>query len=102
MTSHHYIACFFAGAVLVNVIPHFVKGICGDPFPTPFAKPPGKGLSSPLVNVVWALFNLVVGSWLFRLADISGADVTALAVFFAGIVAISILGSINFAKKHAN
>ena len=51
----HYIACFFAGMFLTNVVPHFVHGISGDRFPTPFAHPPGKGLSSPLVNVLWAL-----------------------------------------------
>ena len=63
---YDYIACFFAGMFLANVVPHFVHGISGDRFPTPFAHPPGKGLSSPTVNVVWALFNLVVGYILFR------------------------------------
>ena len=57
MIWYHYVACFFAGIFLANAVPHFVKGICGDRFPTPFAKPPGKGLSSPLVNVLWALVN---------------------------------------------
>jgi hypothetical protein len=33
-----YIACFFAGAFLANAVPHFVKGVTGEPFPTPFAK----------------------------------------------------------------
>jgi len=54
--------CFFSGMFLANAVPHFVHGISGDRFPTPFARPPGKGLSSPTVNVVWALFNLVVGT----------------------------------------
>jgi hypothetical protein len=26
-----------------------------------FAKPPGKGLSSPTINVLWGLLNLVIG-----------------------------------------
>ena len=43
MTFLDYIFCFFAGAILANVVPHFVHGISGDRFPTPFAKPPGKG-----------------------------------------------------------
>ncbi len=51
---YNYIACFFAGVFFANVVPHFVQGISGDRFPTPFAHPPGKGLSSPTVNVVWA------------------------------------------------
>jgi hypothetical protein len=43
---YNYTACFFAGAFLADFVPHFVHGISGDRFPTPFAHPPGKGLSS--------------------------------------------------------
>jgi hypothetical protein len=96
---YNYIACFFAGLFLANVVPHFVYGISGDRFPTPFANPPGKGLSSPTVNVVWALFNLVVGYILFRVGRVSSGNGSALVVFFAGIVAISIMLSVQFAKK---
>jgi hypothetical protein len=86
---------------LANVVPHFIYGISGDRFPTPFAQPPGKGLSSPTVNVVWALFNLVVGYILFRVGKVSSGNDSALVVFFAGIVAISITLSVRFAKKEA-
>jgi hypothetical protein len=96
---YDYIACFFAGAFLTNVVPHFIYGISGDRFPTPFAQPPGKGLSSPTVNVVWALFNLVVGYLLFRAGKVSSGNDSALVVFFAGIVAISIMLSVRFSKK---
>jgi hypothetical protein len=61
MSWYNYFFCFFAGMFLANVVPHFVHGISGDPFPTPFANPPGKGLSSATTNVVWALVNLIVG-----------------------------------------
>jgi uncharacterized membrane protein len=98
---HNYIACFFAGMFFANVVPHFVHGISGDRFPTPFAHPPGKGLSSPTVNVVWALFNLAVGYLLFRVGRVSSGDNLALAIFFAGIVAISTMLSVRFATKHA-
>jgi hypothetical protein len=101
MHWYNYIACFFAGTFLTNVVPHFVHGISGDRFPTPFAHPPGKGLSSPTVNVVWALANLVVGYILFRVGKVSSGDDTGIVIFFAGIVAISILSSVNFAKKQA-
>jgi hypothetical protein len=99
MNWYHHIACFFAGVFLTNVVPHFVYGISGDRFPTPFAHPPGKGLSSPTVNVVWALFNLLVGYILFRVGKVSNGDTSAIIVFFAGIVAISIMLSVRFAKK---
>lgn len=52
---------FLAGAFLSNGIPHFVSGVMGRPFQTPFAKPPGKGLSSSTTNVVWGFFNFAVG-----------------------------------------
>jgi len=100
MTWLTYVACFFSGMFLANAVPHFVQGVCGEPFPTPFAKPPGKGLSSAPVNCVWALFNMVVGYVLFRVEKVAATD-TALIVFFAGVVAISIMMSINFQKKHA-
>ena len=89
MNWYNYIACFFAGMFLANVVPHFVHGISGDRFPTPFAHPPGKGLSSPTVNVLWALLNLVVGYILFRVGKVSSGGNSALVIFFAGIVAIS-------------
>jgi len=98
---YDYIACFFAGIFLTNVVPHFVHGISGDRFPTPFAHPPGKGLSSPTVNVVWALLNLAVGYVLFRLGKVSSGGDAALVMFFAGIAAISIPASVSFAKKQA-
>jgi hypothetical protein len=98
---YDYIACFFDGMFLANVVPHFVHGISGDRFPTPFASPPGKGLSSPTVNVVWALLNLVVGYILFRVGKVSSGDNLALITFFVGIVALSIMMSVRFAKKEA-
>jgi hypothetical protein len=63
--------------------------------------PPGKGLSSPTVNVVWALFNLAVGYLLFRVGRISSGDNSAVVIFFAGIVAISTVLSVRFATKQA-
>jgi len=102
MHWYDYIACFFAGLFLTNVVPHFVQGVCGNRFPTPFAKPPGKGLSSPTVNVVWALLNLAVGYILFRAGKVSSGGDWALVVFFAGIALISIFSSARFATKHAS
>jgi hypothetical protein len=61
MHWYFYVAYFFAGAFLANAVPHFVGGVSGRSFPTPFASPPGRGLSSPMVNVLWGTFNGVVG-----------------------------------------
>ncbi|HUL61346.1 MAG TPA: hypothetical protein VLU43_18860 [Anaeromyxobacteraceae bacterium] len=61
MRWYGYVAYFFGGAFLVNAIPHFVNGVSGRPFQSPFASPPGEGLSSALVNVGWGAFNAVAG-----------------------------------------
>ena len=60
MPWHHVAAYFFAGAFLANFAPHFIAGVSGLPFYTPFATPPFRGLSSPAVNVLYELFNLAV------------------------------------------
>jgi len=101
MIATHYLACFFAGAFAANVVPHFVNGIAGDPFPTPFANPPGKGLSSPTVNVAWSLVNMLIAFFLFRSAHLSMDEPVSLAVFFAGIAALSLPLSKRFQHKHA-
>lgn len=101
MNWYDYIACFFAGMFFANVVPHFVHGISGDRFPTPFAYPPGKGLSSPTVNVLWAILNLVVSYILFRVGKVASGGNLALVIFLAGIVTISTMSSVNFANKQA-
>jgi hypothetical protein len=60
MRWYHYLSYFGGGAFAANTIPHLVAGISGHPFQSPFATPPGEGLSSALVNVLWGMFNLVV------------------------------------------
>jgi hypothetical protein len=60
MRWSHYVSYFFGGAFLANAIPHFVSGIMGHPFQSPFASPPGQGLSSAMVNVLWGSLNTAV------------------------------------------
>lgn len=43
--------------MLANALPHGVNGVRGRPFPTPFADPPGVGMSSPNVNLAWSALN---------------------------------------------
>ncbi len=61
MHWYHYIAYFFGGAFLANAVPHFVSGVSGHSFPSPFAHPPGEGQSPALVNVLWGFANLIIG-----------------------------------------
>jgi hypothetical protein len=60
MVWYHYVSYFFGGAFLANAVPHWVSGVMGRPFQSPFAKPPGEGLSSSTVNVLWGAFNAAV------------------------------------------
>ncbi len=80
MTWQDGVAYFFGGVFLANFTPHFVAGISGRAFPTPFAKPPFRGLSSPPLNILYGLFNLGVayvllvvvgGLELRRMADVA-------------------------------
>ena len=99
MKWYHYLACFFAGMFLVNSVPHFIHGISGELFPTPFAHPSGKGLSSPTINVIWGLGNLAVGYILFNLGKVSKSDEWwswSRVIFFVGIIVMSIFSSFAF------
>lgn len=56
----HIPAYFFAGVFLANFVPHFVSGVLGRTFPTPFASPPFRGPSPPPVNVLYGIVNLAL------------------------------------------
>lgn len=60
-----YIVHFIAAAFLANGVPHFVNGISGRRFRTPFARLNGEKLSSPVTNVVWGWANFLVAMLLF-------------------------------------
>jgi hypothetical protein len=77
MSWLHSVSYFFGGMFLTNAIPHFVSGTLGRPFQSPFAKPPGKGLSSSTVNVVWGFSNAIIGYLL--LAHVGTFDVRSIS-----------------------
>jgi hypothetical protein len=100
MKWYHYIACFFAGMFIANMVPHFIQGTSGEAFPTPFANPPGKGLSSPTVNVLWGLFNLIIGYVLFRVGKISNSNKWTVLIFFVGVLVMGVMLSYSFVDIH--
>lgn len=80
-----YLAYFAAGAFFANGIPHFVNGISGNNFQSPFAKPPGVGESSGLINALWGLVNLVIASLLVMgVGDFKTGFTLDLLLFAAG------------------
>jgi hypothetical protein len=101
MPWYNYLACFLAGAFFTNAVPHFVHGVSGDRFPTPFANPPGKGLSSPALNVVWALINLSLGALVFWAGKMTFSGFWSVLAFFIGMTAMSFRLSVSLARKHS-
>jgi hypothetical protein len=96
-----YLSYLLGGAFLANAVPHFVSGVMGRPFQSPFAKPSGKGLSSSTVNVLWGFANFVaayllivhVGDFDLHAAD----DVIAAGV---GVLLIGVMSARLFGRFH--
>ena len=97
----HDVSYLFGGAFLANAIPHFVSGMTGRPFQSPFAKPPGRGLSSSTVNVLWGFANFVVAYLLVARVgdfDLRAADnIIALGV---GVLLMGLMAARSFGRFH--
>ena len=95
------VSYFFGGLFLTNAVPHFVSGVMGQPFQSPFAKPPGKGLSSSTVNVLWGFANFVIAYLLIAHVgrfDPNAADhVIAVGV---GVLLIGLMSARSFGRFH--
>ena len=100
-----YIAYILSAFCLVNGIPHFVQGVCGHRFQSPFASPPGVGESSPLINVLWGAFNFLVSYLLLAYAGffVVGQNIATYvflsAVFVSSIVLAVVFGRIRSAQS---
>ena len=98
---YHYVAYFFGGVFLANTLPHLGNGISGNSFQSPFASPPGVGLSSSTVNVVWGLFNLAVGYLLVcRVGSFDLRKTWHVLVLAAGILIMSVMLARAFGRFH--
>ena len=101
MLWHIYLSYFFGGAFLTNAIPHFVSGVMGKPFQSPFARPPGEGLSSSTINVLWGFFNIIIGYVLVcRVGMFALRDTTDIAAFGAGALVMALLSARLFGRFH--
>ena len=95
----HLVAYLFGGVFLANAVPHLVSGLMGRPFQSPFAKPPGQGLSSSTVNVLWGVFNLAVGYLLVcRVGDFDLRSTPDAAALGLGVLLISLFSARHFGR----
>lgn len=95
------ISYFFGGAFTANAIPHLISGLTGRAFQTPFANPPGKGLSSATINVAWGLANMVIAYLL--IAHVGAFDWQAtphIVAFGLGFGLKSLGSAYQFGKFH--
>ncbi len=101
MRWYHYVAYFFGGAFLANFVPHFVAGVSGSPLQSPFASPPGEGLSSSTVNTAWGLFNLLIAYLLLvRVGRFEIKRWSHVGVFAAGFVLMAMMLARAFGRFH--
>ncbi len=99
MNWHHLVSYFFGGIVLANSVPHCVSGMMGRPFQSPFAKPPGQGLSSSTVNVLWGFFNAIIGYMLvLRVGHFNVRSTSNVLVFVVGALLISLQSARHFGQ----
>ena len=99
MSWLYFLAYFFGGAFLTNAVPHFVSGVTGRPFQSPFANPPGQGLSSSTVNVLWGLLNLVFFYGLiFHVGHFDVKNIADAAAFGLGMLAIGLFSARHFGQ----
>jgi len=98
---YHYVAYFFGGTCLANTFPHFGNGISGHSFQSPFATPPGEGLSTSTVNVLWGLFNLALAYVLVcRVGNFELRRTSHVLALGAGMLALSLLCARAFGRFH--
>jgi hypothetical protein len=101
MPWYHYLSYFFGGVFLANAVPHLVNGISGRPFQSPFASPPGQGLSSSTVNVLWGFFNLAIAYLLIcRVGSFSLLNTCQVLAAAAGFLILSVMMARAFGRFH--
>jgi hypothetical protein len=85
-----YAAHFFGGAFFANSLPHLIAGLTGQRLQTPFASPPFQGLSSPAMNVAWALVNIAFAYLLLvRVASLNLGNWVDVGICFVGFAAMA-------------
>lgn len=96
-----YLGLFFAGIFLCNALPHLLKGLHGERFYTPWAKPPTVGTSSAVENVLWGCANLLVAVFLIDRIFLKNVP-HGMVALAAGFVVTAVGLAMLFAKRSAS
>ncbi len=97
----HLLSYFCGGLFLANAVPHFVNGITGRPFQSPFAHPPGKGLSSSTVNILWASTNFLIAYLLLlKVGNFDLRSIPCAVAVGAGALLLSLALARYFGQIH--
>jgi hypothetical protein len=105
MPWYFYVFEFVSGLFLTNGVPHFVQGVSGHWFQSPFGYPPGVGESSPLSNTLWGYGNLALGFVLLWFFSPQGSEAAAGWILVAlGVLLTAVWLSTHFGRvrvRHA-
>lgn len=91
-----YVYCLLAGLFGANGVPHFVRGIMGKKFRTPFGKD-----SSPTLNVAWGWLNFVAAGILIFYANIHPHLLRALGMVALGALIMGVMLAQAFSQDKA-
>jgi hypothetical protein len=95
------VSYFFGGAFAANAIPHLAAGTMGRAFQTPFAKPPGQGLSSSTVNALWGSFNAIIAYLLVaHVGEFHLRSWSHIFAFGLGALLINMMSARHFGQFH--
>lgn len=95
------VSYLIGGMFLANAVPHFVSGMMGRAFQSPMATPPGKGLSSSTINVLWGFANFAIAYLL--LAWVGQFDIHAIDNVIAagaGLLLMGVIAARLFGRYH--
>jgi hypothetical protein len=82
-----------AGLFAANSVPHFVHGVSGKPFRTPFVRLTGTKVNGPVVNVLWSWANLAAAYLLVSFATTNWQLLPFVAGAFCASLALALIFS---------
>jgi hypothetical protein len=95
------VSYFFGGAFAANAVPHLTSGLSGRAFQSPFAKPPGRGLSSATVNFLWGFVNAGIAYLLvLRVGEFHLRSWHDIGSFALGVMLLGLFCARHFGQFH--